>query len=593
MYNVSAEYKVEIEKTLRNPTYMKVRFGVVDPQASQSSTITDNGSIYYSETSKIDDEDIAQGVQYSTLEHNFSILDGKTQLIDEESVGYDYQGFVGNELSDENGNYSTIPEITINFSTNFSFLGLLLNFNRFNDNYPTQVQILAYQGETLVYDQTKDISSNEYIWNEPVPTTGTLNKIIVKLLNSNIPNRRARLSAITFGIFKNFDDLLIKSTSWNRSVDPISTNLPINTFSFSFIDKYGEYDPENPEGIWQYIEKYQPVNFEYGYKLDNGAIEWIAGTKMYTTSDITIENKGRIPIVTINAGDRLSYMTDIWKKGVYNATPVSLGSLAEEICDYYGFSYSFDSSLYEIYTSTPLLEEEARVCLQVIANAGKMALYVNRNNEICIKPFSTSEIDFNLDFTKMTSIPQLNKIPLLGNVITKITNYTPEDNASQLYKAYIDTTTNIDLEIDYDASTDISSSVDGTLTIVGTPEYYARTAFITVNGTGNLTINGKKLVLNESNVVVNHDANGENLSVSNELINNYNDAVSYANFLIYWLSLRNEFSVDDRGYPALDIGDYINVQTYYSLLDRGFIVKNKLDYDGSLTSTTTFIKGGA
>ena len=79
MYPVTAKWKEETEQTLRNPSYVRIVFGVTDPDAPGLSTQTDNGHLPYSDVDSVDVGTTAPST-YQTLERNRFILDGKNPL---------------------------------------------------------------------------------------------------------------------------------------------------------------------------------------------------------------------------------------------------------------------------------------------------------------------------------------------------------------------------------------------------------------------------------------------------------------------------------------------------------------------------------
>ena len=68
-------------------------------------------------------------------------------------------------------------------------------------------------------------------------------------------------------------------------------------------------------------------------------------------------------------------------------------------------------------------------------------------------------------------------------------------------KINIDTVDPIQYKLKYESSTQFRYSLSGTVAVVGTPEFYAGTCFITLTGTGTLEIFGYKLIESESKII--------------------------------------------------------------------------------------------
>ena len=285
MYSVSADYKTQIKQSLRNPSYLKVEFSVVDPQAIGDASLSDNGGEYYSNTA-----DVKNGYtvleSYPSLEHNRLILDGIYPLPPKPDAGpFVYQGFVGDKISGADGIWATQSVVTVDFlTTYFTFIGLTMNFDTLRGDFPAQLNIKAYNDVLLIYDETKPVTtSNSFVWEDSIPEC---NKIEITGIESTIPYRRFRLEDLVFGVKKIFTDVNITEALWKRELDLINAKLPVNGFDFTIIDKERQYDPENALGIFQYLEEQQPCKFSFGYELNDGSVEWFVGGNTFTSGEV-------------------------------------------------------------------------------------------------------------------------------------------------------------------------------------------------------------------------------------------------------------------------------------------------------------------
>ena len=155
MQAVSTTYKEQRNNMLRNYTYMKVNLGIVDPDASDNNTITDNGNMFYSDTSETYLGKVVE-TRYMTMEHNRFILDGNGLLPPE--IGGDtpyYQGYVSSVISNASGTFTSNPIITIDFGMDFKFSGLTFRFDKILGCYPSEMIVRAYLNGTQVYTSTQ------------------------------------------------------------------------------------------------------------------------------------------------------------------------------------------------------------------------------------------------------------------------------------------------------------------------------------------------------------------------------------------------------------------------------------------------------
>jgi hypothetical protein len=254
-----------------------------------------------------------------------------------------------------------------------------------------------------------------------------------------------------------------------------------------------------------------------------------------------------------------------------------------------GQPYYIDTALQSIYTSCPIPELPINQALQLIANAGRCVLYVDRNGQIRMERFTDVLEDFELNFSNMTSIPVVSKAPTLKTVTTSYTDIESSLTTESLSKASLSFTTPTECRITYSDAVGQSVVTSGTLTVIGSPAYYANSCVVTLNGTGDIEVYGKKLIRSTNGVVYSVANAGYDCPMENPLINNYADAVSYATWIANIVKLRNQYTVDDRGYPEFDVLDVIYTQSLFSNNLQSIITENKLTFNGTLSATTTYI----
>ena len=598
MYNVSSDYKAQINKSTRNISYIKVNIGIVDPDAKELNTMTDNGSLFFSD---VVDTDLGQNVEkrYLTMEHNRFILDGKNLIPPESGGGIPYyQGFVSNSMSDSAGVFATPPKITISFPSLFSFIGLTFKFDDVLNSYPTELQLIAYNGVTVVYNRTVYPTSFDFVLQDLIPTTGLFcNKIEVIFKKSFPVRRRANLSYIMFGVVKSFDDKDISSSTLLNEIDLLSSKLPKNEFEFKVIDLAMEYNPENPTGIWQYLEARQPVWFEYGYELDNGTIEWINGGNLYTTGELNTESNNSVSIVSFKTSSILSQLDMTYYKGTYYPAGISLYNLALDVLNFAnlpllktgGVAWNLDNALTTIFTTAPIPEILVREALQLIANAGRCVLSIDREGRICILRNSEVATTFAFDFSNIVSPPLLSKTPYLLSVDTFSHTMSVDSTVTTVHTSDVNLSVATQCIFKYEPTTNASLVVGTGATLIGQPVYYAGSCVATISGAGKITISGNMLRVIKDSLSVVVGTSGSICPIENVLLTNPTDALAYANWVASMLVRRNQYEITDRGYPELDTGDVILADTLFTTAMESTIISSKIEYNGSLRSTTKYL----
>jgi hypothetical protein len=590
MYPVTAKWKEETEQTLRNPSYVRIVFGVTDPDAPGLSTQTDNGHLPYSDVDSVDVGTTAPST-YQTLERNRFILDGKNPLPPESNPIY--QGYAGLTISGDAGTYTVQPLVKISFGDYVQFPGLTFQFDDSMGDYPNSFRILAKKDSVSVFDKTYSPDTTYWEMADQIPLC---NELSFYWLNSNIPHRRARLLSLVYGLVSRLGSDDIASCSSTKEIDLLSSKIPKQEFEFTLIDTQRRYDPENPSGLWEYLESRQPVNYQYGYELSDGSIEWIPWGLSYSTGDFDVSKSGIVAEVSIKCVGLADHLTMTYDEGVYSAAGRSLFDLATDVMKFAGFenTIELDNALKTIYTHNPLPSSKVNECLQLIANAGRCIMNHSRGGYIQILRENDSATGFDINFDKMTDTPTTTKIPPLRNLSVEYNSIKVNSEVTAAVNA-AEVSSNVAHEYTFthSAYTNQQIVLSSGLTMVGTPKYYAYKTVVTLKGTGTVTINGNSLTENKIEYRKKYSDVGEDLSgVSNTLIDNQTDAIAYANWVAAVTLRRNTYSAPDRGYPELDVGDSVNFTSNFANETPVTMVQQKLTYNGAIKGECQYIIGG-
>ena len=160
-----------------------------------------------------------------------------------------------------------------------------------------------------------------------------------------------------------------------------------------------------------------------------------------------------------------------------------------------------DSSLETIYTLMPLPKKPVRELLQLIANAGMCVLNVDRDGYIRIEPQTTTTVDFGYTFADVTTIPKTTKYPQLMGVDTVVNQLTVESSATELGRFTITDANSTLYEFEYELATNVSELLNGTLSLVGTPEYYGRMCRLVLTGSGDVKLSGQRINVTKKSII--------------------------------------------------------------------------------------------
>lgn len=129
---------------------------VVDPDDMQ---VTTSSATDYSHPQNIL---VGTTEVYADFTDNFFSADGSMFILPESGNDYSHDtGFVSSEIADENGEFSTVPSITVLLPASFIYYGFNINFD---GNPPREMLLQVYNDNVLVAEETiRDLENENYI----------------------------------------------------------------------------------------------------------------------------------------------------------------------------------------------------------------------------------------------------------------------------------------------------------------------------------------------------------------------------------------------------------------------------------------------
>lgn len=381
---VSDAYKESMKGMLRNRSYVRVTFGNVDPTAADDGAWVSNGELAFSEVATLDYPFDYQA-SYAALELNLWVLDGNTQVA---PVSDFEDGFISNKVSDENGEFTSPAVLVREFSEPHTFPGLSLTFDTRHKDYPLSVTVDFYLNGSVVESKTVAVQGTSVV----VDTTAEEVDKLTVTFGDGLPYRRPRLERTVYGVEKIFENDDIVSTRQSHDVDPLSRRLPLETMQFVVLDYEHNYDPDNPSGVYAFIEQNSPVTIQYGYELPNGKVEWLKADSYLLDGKPSVKNNQ----ATFNATGLIGSLNNTFYKSKVGTK--SFYDMAEEVLQDAGLTptasgddpWEIDEALQDMYTTAVLPIDTHMNCLQRIAHACRCRLYTDDDNIIHLKPFGVT-----------------------------------------------------------------------------------------------------------------------------------------------------------------------------------------------------------
>jgi hypothetical protein len=584
---------------------MRVTFGITDPDAiSNSNLSTVNTAPFSTINGVLRNRHIDS--YYDTLEHNKFILSNTKHVLGNAPYGLE-QGYVSNAISDVNCNLPSGVKLVVNYDEIFKFPGFNILFDQITGEYVSEIKLTLKLNGVQVYQENFTGDSNSLFVQDMLPDH---NYAEIEFLKTSAPYKRVRVSALIFGLTTSYDDSSIVNAREFKKVDILSSILPVNSFEFSFLDVDNTYNPENPSGLYQYLEQLQRVEYEFGYRLEDDSIEWIKGGTLVSNGQVNFDSGGVIPKVTIKADNVLLALSDIYYGGVIGS--VSFGSILTAITPE-GFDLEYDSELDLMFTTAPCPKDSIRNIYQMIANATGRTLSIDRNGVIRIEKldlyglyetldnylyvtlddylyeFIDNQSDFYLTRQDMYTVPTVSKLPPLRNLTSAFYTLTPETVTTEIASFDINSPVAVEFKLEHNMASETSLSFTGTLSVVGTPQYFAETVIVTLAGNGTVKVMGKKVNKAETILTKSFSLTGLDCNLRNPMITTKELAQAYVDWVGAVLILKNEYMTENRGYPELDPMDRVYIDTLYSTKVKSLVTENEIVYNGAIVGKSKLI----
>lgn len=431
MQEVSQAWKDAHRKTLLNESDVEIALDMADPDALEGVESLDNGAAYISDTPEVVSEVDTQTKLYGTFEQNIWLLNGTRKIIPVSD--YKDGGYIGDVISNAEGVFDVkIPTITLTFPEVFTRIipGITITWGTAYEEYATHFIVTAYNGNTVV--ATKEIYNNASVLTVVELDIVNYNKITIQVLRWCLPNHRARVDEIFVGWHYVYRKANLMSYSHNQTVDPISTSLPKAEIKFSIDNSDGGYNPYNLDGFSKYLMERQKVQTRYGLKQDDGIMDWIKGGTFYLSEWYAKQNGLTAEFA---ARDVLEFMSSHYKDTITNVTERPLVDIANAVLrsanlpltvdGHDNWVVNIDSS---VTTTAPMPDDTIANCLQLIANASKCVLYVDREGKLHIEPIGETNTDYVINTFNAYSKPEITLSKSLKEVVVKCYTYTDGEN---------------------------------------------------------------------------------------------------------------------------------------------------------------------
>ncbi|MEG2595494.1 MAG: hypothetical protein RR989_03330 [Ruthenibacterium sp.] len=621
MQTVSTPYRKEMQKRLLGKADCRISLGIVDTDAAATATAhAPHESVYSNCTAMMTSLSVPVKT-YASFEPGRLKLDGSALVPPLQTSGMPLlpEGYLSAECSGADGTFAAPPCITLTFTKRHTVPGLQFTFDAVANEKIAQMRVRAWREEVILCDKMISPDAVCFCFRQELTR---FDRLELTFLKTDRPHRRARLQQLVFGEGILFTAKNLRSVTQKQEIDPIMRRLSNGSVRFSAINRNtltgtenALYNPDNPLGVWRFVERHSPVQVQFGQLLTGGLswgdvagqnwsalalaawgaltkggyTEWINAGRYYLTAKPSVDGM----FAEFAAEDALSLLTGTYSKGVYAAQEKTLYALATDVLTAAPLPQITPSEtpwrlwegLKNIKTTAPLPILSQRECLQLIAHAGCCALYCDRAGNVCILPPPTKDSGVMLDFGLQRAEPCVEKIDTLAAVICPAIAYAPEEKQTELHKASYAVQGTLHLHVTYSAAAEITATVTGATVAAFTPYAAAADITLTGNGTAQLLIAGKKLTsatMEVTAAVANADENGAVEHIKNALITTPQHAEKVAAWVRDYLLLRTTYTLQTAGNPELEPLDLLHAETLFAPTSAMRLLANEVMFDGSL-----------
>lgn len=403
------------------------------------------------------------------------------------------------------------------------------------------------------------------------------------------------VAGVEFGInelvFEN-DDIL--STSRLNKVNPLSAELPEQTFTFSLHDYNGDYSWADRSSLLYAFQKKQPVRWKYGRELepeqltDREEEELTDREGNLLVTDDYVEIPGGdmwlntwtvgTDSITLTASSKLSFMDDMFYDGdaMSGKTPAEM---AQAVQDYFntaeasrsGQSVTVICNITDTTTDAPIPVESCKNCLQLIANACRGSLYQDRNGVIRIERLSDTAEDYTLGGINIMKAPVASKLEEVDVINISEASYDVSSQMTDVATVTI-TELNTDVYVTFDTPIDATSTILLSNSNVTLVEAHSYSATLRTTVAGEVTISAYPLLVGSVTHRAVGNANGTNIKNIENPLTVFNEY--YMAWYVDYFCNDIEYSITYRGDPCIDALDLIYIQD--ETLDKIRIVEEEL-----------------
>lgn len=294
------------------------------------------------------------------------VLDGRTKVFPSYPETKN-MGIWSEQISDENGVFDNPITLTLQAKEQYSSQGFTFTFDTYNNIYPTRIHIQWFReidgvAESLDSFDFEPDSANYFAHHR----VDYYNKVVITFLSMNMPKNRLKLRDIDYGYGTIFYGDELRSTRILQEIDPISSEISVNTADFVL---------DSHRGIDYSFQEKQPLSIYFNGQLK--ATTFVKQSKRKSKFLWDVRSEDYIGFL-----DRIPFVGGIYK----NKNAVEL---IEEIFSVANVPYKIDASFSSEVVTGYIPYSSCREALAQVAFA--IQAIVDTSNSDVVRVYKLNE----------------------------------------------------------------------------------------------------------------------------------------------------------------------------------------------------------
>ena len=594
---------------IRAEGYLDIMMYVPDNSVSIANISSDD-VLSYSNIDSLKNIKNYTNTTIATLEENLWLLNGGFV---NPTPGRTYNGYISNSISDENGDFEVNPTIDVELSTvsTIEYLSIVLN-PAVRSGYPKQVDVVLLDSQDNEVGTFSKIISEE----SSLPNliydihTSDIAKIQVQFIGTAYPHRRIRVSNIIFGKVITLTQDEILNSDYLDKCSYVPDSIPSRTFSFSLENYDKRYNIDNPNNEYIDLDRQTRVLIRNGYNIygyttdDEGnpvidnpeqikEIEWddwkeLRLLNIYTDSDNTC---------TFETGSILDMMTDTYTQERFTNNR-TVRYIVANLLNFMGldtsivtFSTDDNGKSYGDYIiNTVLPELPVRELIQLLAFSVGATLLIKDDGTIKFANLNLTDPNsfthhHSFTYDDFASVPKAEQLENTTKISLPKYNATIGTSEEKI-QTFSVSAYNVDVSYTACVPTGAVKSEDDTSSgSVQSADLYAQRGNLVMNIPVAGVSTKVDIVGYKIDVAVTQDrtVTNDTLIIDTQLIKEDPGNIiktKYKN----WYSKKFKYTMDTRGEPLVDAGDYAEIQTPFSgtnNLMKTYVLQNHVTFNGA------------